>query len=253
MAKKYYAVMEGYDAANKTMVKNRIVETWDECFKYVNGVKGAKYKSFTTIEDAKFYLGVGESSLKKDSAKLPVDQHHCYVDGSFNEATGKYSYALVIVKDDVIVYLENGSAENNKQKDIRQIGGELRAAVRAAEYCRDNSITEFLILHDYAGVCYHATGFWDRKEESSKKYYEAMNSMMRNDNLKITFVKVDSHTGDLYNEIADELAKTAGDIPVKGETRKYLKSKCILVSNSVIKNKLVEIVGENYTENIKII
>jgi viroplasmin and RNaseH domain-containing protein len=46
--KKVYAVRNG----KKTGVFN----TWDECKEQVNGFKGAEYKSFKTLEEAKNIL-----------------------------------------------------------------------------------------------------------------------------------------------------------------------------------------------------
>ena len=44
MAKKVYAIKEGFDSVNNKKIENIIVNTWAECLKYVKGVKGAKYK-----------------------------------------------------------------------------------------------------------------------------------------------------------------------------------------------------------------
>ena len=51
MAKKVYAIKEGFDSVNNKKIENIIVNTWAECLKYVKGVKGAKYKSFESMEE----------------------------------------------------------------------------------------------------------------------------------------------------------------------------------------------------------
>lgn len=253
MAKKVYAVKKGFDFDNNVEIKNKIVQTWSECLKLVKGVKGAEYKSFTLVTEAEEYLNQTKSLLKKGEDDYPLDQYHAYVDGSFNQSSGLFSYALVVVKDDVIVHIENGAADNNEQQSIRQIAGELLGSIRAAKYAAENSIKDIVILHDYVGVCYHATGFWERKEKSSQKYYNDINKIIRDNDLSITFVKVDSHTGDLFNEIVDEFAKKAVDIPVTGETKKYLKNKNIMVKSHIIKEKMFEIVGEETSQKIVIL
>jgi ribonuclease H-related protein len=253
MGKKVYAIKEGFDALNNIKINNRIVNTWDECLRYVKGVKGAKYKSFTTVKEAQEYLEGSEVMKSKGNFSPQLNQVLCYVDGSFNAITNKYSYALVVVKNDVIVYLENGCSEDDSMKDIRQIAGELRAAVRSTEYCSMKGIKEFVLLHDYIGVCNHAMGLWERKEESSKEYYKKMNDLMKENNLQISFVKVDSHTGELYNEIADELAKIAGGIPLKGVVKSYLKNKSLLVQDENIKEKILSIAGSESVNNIGVI
>ncbi|MCY6370953.1 ribonuclease H family protein [Clostridium ganghwense] len=250
MAKKIYAIKEGFDFENNTKVEDKIVYSWNECLKYVKGVKGAKYKSFTSMEEADEYLNMGSGFLKKGVDEYPLDKIQAYIDGSYNIATEKYSYGLVVVKNDVILHIENGASEDNASKAIRQIAGELKGSIKALEYARDNGINDLIIIHDYVGVCYHATGFWERKEESSKKYYEDFNCLTKSNDVNVTFVKVDSHTGDLYNEIVDEFAKKAINVPLKGETKKLLKSKELKVKNEALKEKMIEIVGLETASNI---
>lgn len=250
MAKKIYAIKEGFDSQNNIKVVDKIVYSWDECLKYVKGVKGAKYKSFTSMEDVEEYLNMGSGFLKKGVDEYPLDKVQAYIDGSYNTASEKYSYGMVVVKEDVILHIENGASEDNSSKDIRQIAGELKGAIKALEYARDNGIKELILIHDYVGVCYHATGFWERKEESSKKYYADFNYLTETNGIKVTFVKVDSHTGDLFNEIVDEFAKKAINVPFKGETAKLLKSQKIKVKNKAIKDKMMEIVVGEPAENI---
>lgn len=250
MAKKIYAIKEGFDSQNNIKVVDKIVYSWDECLKYVKGVKGAKYKSFTSMEDVEEYLNMGSGFLKKGVDEYPLDKVQAYIDGSYNAASEKYSYGMVVVKEDVILHIENGASEDNSSKDIRQIAGELKGAIKALEYARDNGIKELILIHDYVGVCYHATGFWERKEESSKKYYADFNYLTETNGIKVTFVKVDSHTGDLFNEIVDEFAKKAINVPLKRETAKLLKSQKIKVKNKAIKDKMMEIVVGEPAENI---
>lgn len=250
MAKKIYAIKEGFDSQNNIKVVDKIVYSWDECLKYVKGVKGAKYKSFTSMEDVEEYLNMGSGFLKKGVDEYPLDKVQAYIDGSYNTASEKYSYGMVVVKEDVILHIENGASEDNSSKDIRQIAGELKGAIKALEYARDNGIKELILIHDYVGVCYHATGFWERKEESSKKYYADFNYLTETNGINVTFVKVDSHTGDLFNEIVDEFAKKAINVPLKGETAKLLKSQKIKVKNKAIKDKMMEIVVGEPSESI---
>ncbi len=250
MAKKIYAIKEGFDSQNNIKVVDKIVYSWDECLKYVKGVKGAKYKSFTSMEDVEEYLNMGSGFLKKGVDEYPLDKVQAYIDGSYNTASEKYSYGMVVVKENVILHIENVASEDNSSKDIRQIAGELKGAIKALEYARDNGIKELILIHDYVGVCYHATGFWERKEESSKKYYADFNYLTETNGIKVTFVKVDSHTGDLFNEIVDEFAKKAINVPLKGETAKLLKSQKIKVKNKAIKDKMMEIVVGEPAENI---
>lgn len=229
MAKKVYAIKEGFNFATNEKVENLIVNTWAECQKYIKGVKGAKYKSFEDINEAKKFLSDGDGMLKKGKDSYPMDCLHIYVDGSYNITTEKYAYALVAVKDNVVEYIENGKSQDNSNKSIRQIAGELEATVRGVEYALRENEKKVVIFHDYAGIAHHATGFWERKEQSSVDYYNKMRSLM-DKGIEVIFVKVDSHTGDLYNEIADEKCKEALSIASNNEVYKYLGNNKIYVT-----------------------
>ncbi|WP_010237205.1 ribonuclease H1 domain-containing protein [Clostridium arbusti] len=251
MGKKVYAVKEGYDFATNRKIENKIVNTWAECLKYVKGVKGAVYKSFEDMDSAKGYLNDGSKLLKKGIDSYPMDCLHVYVDGSYNKDTEKYAYGLVAVRNNVVEYIESGASEDSSQKNIRQIAGELEASIRAVEYALKIGDKRVVIFHDYAGICHHATGFWERREESSIRYYNKMNELMR-DGIEIIFVKVDSHTGDLYNELVDEKCKEKVNIKSDKVVEKWLLNNSLEVKSEDIREEILRL-APNSKENIKIV
>jgi len=248
MAKKVYAIQCGFDTKNNKKIENSIVNTWDECLKYVKGVKGAKYKSFESIEEANAYLNEGNRMLKKSDENYPKDCLHAYVDGSYNSSDGRYSYGVVCVKDNVIEYIESNGEKDTSEKNIRQIAGELKGAVRAVEYGLKQNETKIVIFHDYEGIAHHATGAWDRKEESSMEYYNRMQKLMSS-GIEVIFVKVDSHTGDLFNELVDEKCKECLGITSDKVIEKWLSKNIIEVSNGEVKTEILSI-APNAVNNI---
>lgn len=250
MAKKYYGIKKGFDSKENKAVENIFVETWDECLSYVKGVKGAIYKSFQSLDEVKMYLSDDTRILKKGIDKYPLDVPHAYVDGSFNTATGKYGYGVVIIFNGSIIHLESGTAENDSEKSLRQIAGELKGAVRAAQFAVDKKFKEIVIFHDYEGICHHATGSWERKDKSSQEYFEKMKYIREINNLNIIFVKVDSHTNDLFNELADEGAKKGAGLCPNGAVEKLIRNTKIKVNSGDVKDKLLDLISENNCDNI---
>lgn len=250
MGKKVYAIKEGFDFNKNEKVQDLIVNTWDQCLKLVKGVKGAKYKSFESIEEAKAFLKEQGNILKKGEDSYPLDCLHAYVDGSYNVSTEEYAYGVVAVRNEVVQYIGSGVGKSNSEKNIRQIAGELEAAVKATEYALLSGEKKLVIFHDYAGICYHATGFWERKDESSKQYYEKMNELM-NKGIQVIFVKVDSHTGDFFNELVDEKCKEQLGIASEKVVEKWLSSNKLRVLNSNVKSE-IEKVAPKYADNILI-
>lgn len=243
---KFYAIKEGFDKVNEKKVENLVVNTWDECLKYVKGVKGAKYKSFKTMKEAQDYFDNLDGGFKKEDKNYPKDCLHIYVDGSYNAITEEYSYGVVVVENDIVMHIESGIGKSNASKNIRQIAGELEGAVKGAEYAISINRDKALIFHDYVGIAYHATGVWARKEESSKEYYEKMQNIMSK-GLSISFVKVDSHTGDLFNELVDEKCKEELGIRSDKVVEKWLINNEIKVVSKEVKDKITSIApkGEN--------
>lgn len=240
MGKKVYAIKEGFDPLSNCKIENKIVNTWAECLKYVKGVKGAKYKSFEDINSANQYLSEGSKLLKKGEDSYPEDCLHIYVDGSYNISTEKYSYGVVAVRNNVVEYIDSASAKDNSQKNIRQIAGELEGAVKGVQYALSKGDKKVVIFHDYEGVSHHATGFWERREKSSAEYYKKMNELM-SDGIEVIFVKVDSHTGDFFNELVDEKCKEKLSISSEKVVEKWLLTNTLNVASEEVKQEILKI------------
>lgn len=251
MGKKVYAIKEGFDFKRNQKIENLIVNTWAECLGFVKGVKGAKYKSFEDINEAKKFLSDGEKLFRKENNEYPMDCLHIYVDGSYSTATEEYSYGMVAMKDNVVLHIESGAGKNESARNIRQIAGELEGAVKGVQYALLNGEKRVVIFHDYAGICYHATGFWERREESSKVYYAKMNELI-NSGIEVIFVKVDSHTGDLFNELVDEKCKEKLGIDSDKTVAKWLVNNIIEVANEEVKEEIIKI-APNGEKNILIV
>lgn len=248
MAKKVYAIKEGYDSKLNRKIENIIVNTWNECLKYVKGVKGAKYKSFEDIDSAKSYLNDNNKLLKKGNDSYPEDCLHLYVDGSYNIATKRYAYGVVAVRNNIIEYIDGYSPIDISQSSIRQIAGELDGAIKAMEYALEKGDKRVVLFHDYEGIFHHATGSWERKDESSLKYYNMMNNFFKQ-GIEVIFVKVDSHTGDLYNELVDEVCKSRLEIDSDKVVEKWLANNKLYVCNEKVKNEVLKL-ASNRDKNI---
>jgi len=209
---KFYAIRLGVDPITKQPVRNLLLTSWDEAEKYVKGVK-AEYKSFTNEEDAKAFLSSNAPLLNKSDGKYNPHALHVYVDGSFNEKIPNYAYGLVCVKDGEIVHMENGLGKNPNAIEMRQIGGELLGCMHGLLFAKRHGYTDVVVFHDYKGVCYHATGYWKRDNEFSETYYQWMQSFFQvNPQIHVSFCKVEAHSGDDFNELADGLAKKAAGL-----------------------------------------
>ncbi|WP_031556151.1 viroplasmin family protein [Lachnospira multipara] len=205
MAKKYYAVRQGR--------KTGIFESWDECKSNVTGFKGAEYKSFTTLQEAKDYLETNSLSIKEDSKdtltsgkKVSLDDNYAFVDGSFNIATGVYGFGGFLIAAGN-KYELMGSGNDKEMVSMRNVSGEILGSRAAIEKAIELGLSEISIYFDYMGIRAWALGEWKRNKKGTMEYYDFIQSVK--DKIKINFVKVKGHSGVDGNEEADRLAKKA--------------------------------------------
>lgn len=136
------------------------------------------------------------------------DAVSAYVDGSFLH--GRIGYGAVLLRNKRILHEICGTL-NNQYHAHRQIAGELKAVLEAVAWCRKHKIRELHIYYDYQGIEKWAHGKWKAKTELTQKYQ----AFMIRQPLDLHFHKIAAHSGDLWNEYADRLAKQACE---KGKT-----------------------------------
>lgn len=203
MAVKYYAVQRGRSTG--------VFLTWAECQKQVIGFPGAVFKSFPTIEEAEaFVKGESASSCKVIEDPILLEKNPnalvAYVDGSYDNGTGEFSYGMVLI---------HGTQEqtfyqkftDSDLASMRNVAGEIKGAEAAMRYAVEQGFAKLYIFHDYEGIAKWCQGVWKTNKEGTKAYKAYFDSI--HDKIDVTFVKVAAHTGDKYNEMADQLAKKA--------------------------------------------
>lgn len=189
-----------------------VYNTWDDCKEQVNGYNGAQYKSFKTYDEAYLYV-TGMVNIKpKSKAKIEQSPQEipdgcvAYVDGSYDVQNHHYSYGVVI--------LNNGEEkrfykkfDNPDMADMRNVAGEIKGSEFAMRYCIREEIKQVTIFYDYQGVSKWCLGEWKTNKDGTRAYKEFYDQIKNL--LDVKFVKVKSHSGDKYNDIADALAKKA--------------------------------------------
>ena len=198
MAKKYYAVKAGR--------KTGVFESWDECKSAVSGFSGAAYKSFTNREDAIDFVNGSAKSQKAQNREEKQSEAFAYVDGSYDDTTKSYSYGMVMMHgEDELHFFKK--FEKDDMSDMRNVAGEIEGSMAAMKYCIENGIKSISIFYDYEGIQKWCNGDWKAKKEGTKRYVEFYKDASKL--VDVYFIKVKGHSGDKYNDLADELAKKA--------------------------------------------
>lgn len=217
MAKqKYYAVRIGRVPG--------IYSTWNQAEEQVKGFSGAIYKSFDTMEEAdKFMLLSPEISAqnldesivdanKEISQKIDSMEENeviAFVDGSYSEdAAGKekYSFGVVLITREGIFNLFKAFVSGEGMTS-RNVVGEIEGAKQAILWAIENKKVKVTIYYDYEGIEKWANKEWTARKKLTQAYSEFYDEKSKL--IQIEFKHVKAHSGIVYNEKADELAKGA--------------------------------------------
>lgn len=211
---KYYAVINGHS------IKEGILTSWDACRKEVTGAKGVIYKSFPTQEEAREFLRLHGKEIPLKETESLKDKNEetgsmekaddsevtIYVDGSYEPSTGRYAYGMVVVEhgEEVASFKE---ARQGEYSAMRNVAGEVLGAMKAMTYAKEHGYRKLTLYFDYQGIESWALGTWKRNNSLTQGYHEFYQNMKKD--ITIKFMKVKGHSGDRFNDRADELAKSA--------------------------------------------
>lgn len=193
--KKFYAVRKGLSTG--------IFDTWPETQKAIAGFSGAEYKSFETLQEAEEYINLYEEDIKDDTS-IPT----FYIDGSYNSKEEIIGWGgLMVHNNRILETFFDGEIvkDNSMEQNSRNIKGEINAVKEAIHIAHWHQLKEIAIGYDYNGLKYWALGEWKTNLPLTKEYREFMEQELKH--IKIHWIKIKSHTGHEYNEMADIYAK----------------------------------------------
>ena len=185
--KKFYAVKVGK--------KPGIYNTWNECAEQVQGVSGAVYRGFVTLDEAETFLSdfdnekavleeriiiEDEFSVEKFNlmvenriAELKEDEVIAFVDGSYDATEEKSAFGAIMIshgKNKDILYK---AFTKNLGEDFiaqRNVAAELEGVKEAINWSITYNKKKLIVFYDYEGIEKWATGEWKAKKEIHKKY-----------------------------------------------------------------------------------
>lgn len=146
-----------------------------------------------------------DETAKKESIAETSKIAIAYTDGSFNQTNEKSSYGVVVFCNEQ-KRKESGKIPVLKNEKMSSQSGETYAVIRAADIAEKMKASLLIIYYDCKTV-----EDWAQKENTGNiraswyfKHFKA-----HNNKIEIILKKVKAHSGNKYNDEADELAKKA--------------------------------------------
>jgi ribonuclease HI len=135
-----------------------------------------------------------------DTPASPTAQGYvAYVDGSYDN--GRVGYGALILRDGVVAAELFGRVSDADES--RQVAGELAAVQAVIRWCAANGVERISIYYDYTGIEHWALGRWQANTPLTQRYRQFMQSAP----VAVVFHKVQSHSGNRWNDRADALAR----------------------------------------------
>jgi len=176
---------------------HKYYDNWEACRIEVTGKSSVKFKGFKSKDDAHQWV---ENLSRNTMHELETDGIAIYIDGSFTPKCKKAGWAWVAVKSGVMLKEEYGVTSNDALS--RNIDGELEASIMAIQWAVKHK-QEVVIRYDYSGIEMWATGSWKVKSVIAQAYVREITPLSS----LVRFDKVKGHSGNKWNDRADELAK----------------------------------------------
>lgn len=134
---------------------------------------------------------------------------HLYVDGSFRPKDGSYSYAYLGMQNEEKVFEGCNRIFSGKWMRYRNVAGEIAAAREGIRIAIQEGYRDIIVYHDFNG-----TGSWPEGNFGISNYNrlaeQYVSDIMKfRKYAKISFVKVEGHSGVEHNEYVDSLASQA--------------------------------------------
>jgi ribonuclease HI len=204
MRKKYFAIR--WQSGEVEIIH----DTWNVVKEKVTHVSNVTFKSFNYYPDALAWVEQVPIPFRKAGDPLEKDTLYFFVDGSYSGNRKMAGWGWVAVVNDDKIGEDYGIVTNEDFLSSRNIAGELQAATEAASWYVKNIYPEYgkpIIVHDYAGIANWHLGYWDATKPVSVEYCRRM---CKYENY-FNFEKVNGHTGDKWNDYADELTRKGYD------------------------------------------
>lgn len=196
----FYAVKKGKEIG--------IFDNWPDAQAATAGFSGPVFKKFKTREEAEAYMDDRDVWAEQVADDNRNGYLVAFTDGSYEDKLNRYSYGVYFIKPDGTDDSICGYGSNKEYLDSKNIIGEIFGVINALDWAISNGFEKIKIYHDYEGLSKWLSDEWKAKAKVSKMFVNLYKVKFA-DFIQVEYFKVPGHSNIIYNEKADQLAKSA--------------------------------------------
>jgi ribonuclease HI len=156
-------------------------------------------------------VNIFNASVDEMITKLPPNQAIAFTDGAYSQNKNKAGYGVVLFtqwnKETYDKVFRWNTQSHKEIIKLHNVGAECEAVKFIVKKAIEKNLQKITIFYDYEGILKWITREWNANQEYTKDYVNTM--LLYSKQIQIGFVKVKSHCGIIYNELADEIATNA--------------------------------------------
>lgn len=153
------------------------------------------------------YVNIYNHKIDNMISNLIPNYAIAFTDGAYSKKLNKSGYGVVLFSPNKETYYKSFSYKSNSQREIVKlcnVGAECEAVKFAVKKAIEKGMAKITIFYDYEGIYKWLSKEWNTNKDYTEEYVDVMTSYSKK--IIIGFVKVKSHIGIYYNELADKLA-----------------------------------------------
>lgn len=156
-------------------------------------------------------VNIFNASVDEMITNLPPNQAIAFTDGAYSQNKNKAGYGIVLfTKNNQETYDKVFRWSTQSHKEIiklHNVAAECEAVKFAVQKAIEKDIQKITVFYDYEGILKWLTKEWGTNTTYTENYVDEMTLYSKQ--IKMGFVKVKSHVGIIYNELADKIATNA--------------------------------------------
>ena len=156
-------------------------------------------------------VNIFNASVDEMIIKLPPNQAIAFTDGAYSQNKNKAGYGVVLFtqwnKETYDKVFRWNTQSHKEIIKLHNVAAECEAVKFVVKKAIEKNLQKITIFYDYEGILKWLTREWNANQEYTKDYVNTM--LLYSKQIQIGFVKVKSHCGITYNELADEIATNA--------------------------------------------
>ena len=156
-------------------------------------------------------VNIFNASVDEMIIKLPPNQAIAFTDGAYSQNKNKAGYGVVLFtqwnKETYDKVFRWNTQSHKEIIKLHNVAAECEAVKFTVQKAIEKNLQKITIFYDYEGILKWLTREWNANQEYTKDYVNTM--LLYSKQIQIGFVKVKSHCGITYNELADEIATNA--------------------------------------------